>query len=62
MTYPVLYALTVFICYTNGDPCVTNELYYYEDEGECLSDLEYLHGLNVKNKDELFAELSCERK
>jgi len=60
MTYAVLWALVVFVCYVDGRGCETKDVYFYDSEEECLQDLEYIHNLEINSKEELSAELTCE--
>ena len=60
MTYAVLWALVVFVCYVDGRECETKDVYFYDSEEECLQDLEYIHNLEINSKEELSAELTCE--
>ena len=59
MTYPILWILSVFICYKSELPCKNVDLYYYDNKQECYEDLNYLHDMQILNEEELFAELSC---
>ena len=60
MTYAVLWALVVFVCYVDERECETKDVYFYDSEEECLQDLEYIHNLEINSKEELSAELTCE--
>ena len=60
MTYAVLWALVVSVCYVDGRGCETKDVYFYDSEEECLQDLEYIHNLEINSKEELSAELTCE--
>ena len=59
MTYPVLWILSVYICYKTEVPCDTTDLYYYREKQECYADLEFIHSMQILNENERFAQLSC---
>ena len=49
MTYAVLWALVVSVCYVDERGCETKDVYFYDSEEECLQDLEYIHDLQIVN-------------
>ena len=60
MTYAVLWALVVSVCYVDERECESKDVYFYDSKEECLQDLEYIHDLQIVNQEELTAELRCE--
>ena len=60
MTYVILWALVVIVCYVDERKCESQDVYFYDSKEECLQNLEYIHDLQIVNQEELSAELKCE--